>query len=898
MMAKLYNRKMKYFFLIVVATISFHPLFSQYTVNGNSSRDNCHCYTLTPDAFTQSGSVWNNFKIDLTQSFDFNFDINLGCSDGGADGIVFVLQPISTSVGSSGGGLGFAGITPSVGVSIDTWQNTPDNDPAYDHIAIQLNGNLNHTDAAANIAGPETALANSDNIEDCQWHTLRVQWDPVTKKISAFVDGNQRVSATKDLTADVFAGNPQVFWGFTGSTGGAKNLQRFCTSLSPKFNLPQSQKRCINEPVAFFDSTISFTTVLKRFWDFGDNSPVDSIHINPVHTYSAAGNYTVIQTVVGADGCVEVNTQPLRIGSIPVANFGVADGCKNTTLQFSDSSKTAVGTINEWNWDFGIAGTSALQNPTAAYTTSGTKTVKLNVISLEGCASSAATKFVQVYPDPVVDFDITGTLCQKSSVQFIDRSAVTPGSIASLQYILGNGLQSLQPNPTVKYDSAKTYTVTLTAVSDKNCVQTKTKSISILPMPMAFFTYNAAGCSPATISFADSSYTTDSTFINGWWWNLGNSSTSILQNPIAPYNTGGDITVNLVAKNEKGCFSDTLIKVITLQAKPQAKFGYSKPLCEGRHIQFADSSSIASGTIKSWQWIVDNTVASSEQNPALPISSGNHTVQLIVTNETGCADNTAAVVIFVDPKPAIKLLVSGTCKDSVVTFSPVDLSGGSVQSWQWNFGDSSITKVNDTQYIYSNAGRYHIQLSAITNNGCSNIIDSSITIYGSNASAGADTIIASASQPIYLQATGGDNYEWSPAEGLSSNNIDNPIAVNSEDRIYHLRAYTPAGCDTYDQVLIHIFDGPEIYVPGAFTPNGDTRNDILKAIPVGISRFNYFTVYNRFGHVVFSTRDYRIGWDGYFKGKPQNTGAYIWIAAAVTFRGTDLLRKGTVLLLK
>ena len=100
-------------------------LAAQYTVNGNASTNNCHCYTLTPSSNNQSGSVWNNFQINLRESFDFNFDINLGCIDAnGADGIVFVLQPISTSVGGSGGGMGFSGISPSIGITIDTWQNT------------------------------------------------------------------------------------------------------------------------------------------------------------------------------------------------------------------------------------------------------------------------------------------------------------------------------------------------------------------------------------------------------------------------------------------------------------------------------------------------------------------------------------------------------------------------------------------------------------------------------------------------------------------------------------------------------------------------------------------------------------------------------------------------------
>ena len=130
---------------------SCQNLLAQYTLNGNATQDACNAYSLTQAAGNQSGSVWNNNKINLTQSFDFNFDINLGSNDAGADGIAFVLQPLSTSVGSSGGGLGYNGITPAVGVTIDTWQNGNDNDPAYDHIAIQLNGDLNHN-TANNIA--------------------------------------------------------------------------------------------------------------------------------------------------------------------------------------------------------------------------------------------------------------------------------------------------------------------------------------------------------------------------------------------------------------------------------------------------------------------------------------------------------------------------------------------------------------------------------------------------------------------------------------------------------------------------------------------------------------------------------------------------------------------------
>src|SRR4051812_17290912 len=112
----------------IVFTICFIIFVSkqgnaQYQVNGNASSLGGGCYQLTPNTTNQVGSVWNTSLIDLTNAFDFTFSVNLGCSDGGADGICFGLQPVSTSVGISGNGMGLGGVSPSLGVYIDTYQN-------------------------------------------------------------------------------------------------------------------------------------------------------------------------------------------------------------------------------------------------------------------------------------------------------------------------------------------------------------------------------------------------------------------------------------------------------------------------------------------------------------------------------------------------------------------------------------------------------------------------------------------------------------------------------------------------------------------------------------------------------------------------------------------------------
>ena len=88
--------------------LAISQVSNPYHVNGNAFQESCNCYTLTQDAFNQSGSVWNINKISLHQAFDYKFNIYLGCNDGdGADGIAFVLQPISTSIGAVGGGIGY-----------------------------------------------------------------------------------------------------------------------------------------------------------------------------------------------------------------------------------------------------------------------------------------------------------------------------------------------------------------------------------------------------------------------------------------------------------------------------------------------------------------------------------------------------------------------------------------------------------------------------------------------------------------------------------------------------------------------------------------------------------------------------------------------------------------------
>ena len=117
-------------------------------------------------------------------------------------------------------------------------------------------------------------------------------------------------------------------------------------------------------------------------------------------------------------------------------------------------------------------------------------------------------------------------------------------------------------------------------------------------------------------------------------------------------------------------------------------------------------------------------------------------------------------------------------------------------------------------------------------------------------------------------------------------------------QIFQVKAFTPEGCESYAEVKIKIYKGPDIYLPNAFTPNDDGLNDLLRGIPVGLQQFNWLRIFNRYGQEIFSTTDYHKGWDGKWKGQKQDNGVYVVIASGIDFRGNPINKKATVMLIR
>jgi gliding motility-associated-like protein len=166
------------------------------------------------------------------------------------------------------------------------------------------------------------------------------------------------------------------------------------------------------------------------------------------------------------------------------------------------------------------------------------------------------------------------------------------------------------------------------------------------------------------------------------------------------------------------------------------------------------------------------------------------------------------------------------------------------------------------------------------------------------AFAGKDTAVV-VGQPLQLNASGGDSYQWTPATGLSNPDIPNPVANLNEDIRYFLRVSTDEGCVGFDTLNVRVFrTAPDIFVPTAFTPNGDGLNDLLVPLPVGISEYEYFRVYNRYGQLVFSTTEVGKGWDGKISGKDQGSDTFAWYVRGRDYTGKVIFKKGISTLIR
>jgi len=163
------------------------------------------------------------------------------------------------------------------------------------------------------------------------------------------------------------------------------------------------------------------------------------------------------------------------------------------------------------------------------------------------------------------------------------------------------------------------------------------------------------------------------------------------------------------------------------------------------------------------------------------------------------------------------------------------------------------------------------------------------------------TVTATPNVPLPLQArTIGNNYsyQWIPPVGLNFSDIKSPVFTYDQKIEYTIKITSATGCITVDTLLVNLLNTPYVFVPNAWSPNGDGHNDYLFPLTINIRQLNYFRIYNRWGQKVFETNIIGQGWDGMFQGKKQPMDVYTWMVEAISPGGYRFKNTGKAVLLR
>ncbi len=456
--------------------------------------------------------------------------------------------------------------------------------------------------------------------------------------------------------------------------------------------------------------------------------------------------------------------------------------------------------------------------------------------------------------------------------------------IAPIEYAIDNS--PFQPNSTFNNLPVGTYTIKVKDAT--GCIDSLVVNIA-QTFPDLLIT-NAATVNGSCTGTADAMITVTATggkpplqySVNGTTFQTSNIFN------VAP----GTYTVTV--KDDNGCTNVLSNISVQFDNTITLSTGANPTICESKN---ATLPAATNGTSVIWT----PATALSSTTILNPVASPIVTTKYYIKSTLGICDKIDSVTVFVNPAPT-----ANAGRDSVICYGgSTQLSGSGGTDYNWSPATYlSGTNVSDPRVVKPATITYY--LSVTDANGCKSLSkdDVKITVLPpAKLYAGADTAVA-INQPLGLFALdinhiGFLKYQWSPETGLNNPFISNPVATLSDYITYLVvTASTASGCEGIDTIRVKTFKGPEIYVAGSFTPNGDGTNDVLRAFPVGIKLFSYFRVYNRYGQLLFSTTNPDIGWDGKIKGYTQSMGTFVWMAEGIDFKGNLIKRKGTTILIQ
>ena len=614
-------------------------------------------------------------------------------------------------------------------------------------------------------------------------------------------------------------------------------------------------------------------------------------------TAPESGIYVVTVCVEEVRNTVIIATQRKDI-QINIADCSVAAALLDEEYMLCDSTRS-IGITNQstsplvktYDWEVVNPAGSVIyttKSPTLNYTFSGngTYTARLTVNKGELCSDTSSAKIL-VYPGLVPNFTYVGICIYKATI-FSDKTTTISGRVNSWKWDFGetgytSDTSTLQ-NPTYNYPDNGSKNAQLIVTTTDGCRDTIFKTIPVIdkpPISLAF--YDTLVCVNDRLQLLANG-------VGNFMWSPANNmmdanSASPTVFPIATTKYFAELEI-------EGCTNRDSVTVrvvdhVNLQVMRDTT------ICALDTVQLH----VASDGLQYFWSPVQQLNNPTVKNPiAMTPVTTTYQVRAIIG---GCS-TTGNITVNAVPYPS-----ADAGKDTIICFNTPATLQATTDGYGWSWlPDASLSNANLLTPVAYPVRTSDYVFIAYDNRGCPKpgIDTVRVTVLPEVvAFAGRDTAVV-IGQSLQLNASGGDSYLWSPDQSLSDANIANPVAVFTEpsDGLpYGVQVYNSAGCADTAFINIKVFATlPTVFVPSAFTPNNDGKNDVLRPVAVGMQQIQYFQVYNRWGQLVFNTQQNGKGWDGRINGQLQSNSTFVWMVKAIDFTGAVYFKKGTVTLIR
>jgi gliding motility-associated-like protein len=628
-------------------------------------------------------------------------------------------------------------------------------------------------------------------------------------------------------------------------------------------------------------------------WDFGDG--FTSTDINPTHFYVVPGNYVARLIVQSPGNCFDTAYQNIRIGrDTGSITYGPLDNCAPLTVSFQVRTDFPL----TYTWDFGNGHTLVTTDSNQVHTYEpGIFIPKIIIKDQFGCSGIIegvdSIKSYGSIPNFGAD---TALFCDRGTVQFID-SSYSSDTITGYLWDFGDGNTSTSITaPAHTYTAPGLYNVKLTITTAHGCIDSivKTALVKVVPSPQINIIGDTSYCMPASFLLQGELLNPDTSVVN-WRWDIDGQIFNV-QNPPAINRAAADtVFAQLVATNGTGC-TDTSYKIIVVHPLPAVNAGNDTTICLGTFATLNPTGAVT------YLWSPSTYLSCT--NCTNPQATASDSIQYVVTGTSpyGC-ENKDRVIVRVN-KPFTITVGNGY---NICVGKSVELFAGGADRYVWSPGNS----LSDSTIANPIASPLVTTTYTVTGYDSLNCFQSTasvtVDVYPYPVvDAGRDTTIKGGSSVTLLPIVSTDvtGILWSPSTSLSCATCLNPVASPLKTTTYRIAVNNAGLCSSYDDVKITVLcDRNSIFIPNAFTPNGDHLNDRFYVMGYGIERVKSIRIYSRWGNLIFEklnieANDKLQGWDGNIKGQQAPPGLYTFTSEIICGDGVVFPVSGSVILIR